>query len=134
MEHQHVLDNAPCTLDLEGVSTSATENPMCAVNQPEIFFGIPFDGSFTFSSLALVAPKQSTPLNPLLLSFASSGVLGVSGGIEILPGVAVKLGIVLPHRFPNTVPKQVRDNNINFCFPNNHSGFRCRRITIGSIR
>jgi hypothetical protein len=117
MEHQHVLDNAPCTLDLEGVSTSATENPMCAVNQPEIFFGIPFDGSFTFSSLALVAPKQSTPLNPLLLSFASSGVLGVSVGIEILPGVAVKLGIVLPHGFPIQFPSKLETIISTSAFP-----------------
>ena len=108
MERQKIIGSAPCTLHPEQFSASATEFPTCAVNQPGSFFGIPMDGMYTFSSLALIAPKQASRLNPLLIPFASPGVLGVSIGIEILPGAAVKLGLVLPQGFPTQFPSKFK--------------------------
>ena len=42
MEHQKIIDGAPCTLHPEQFSASATEFPTCAVNQPGSFLGFPW--------------------------------------------------------------------------------------------
>ena len=72
--------------------------PSCASTQPSDFSGI-VDGEFTFSNYALIAPKQASTSNPLLLSFSSPGLIGASFGLELRPGVAVKLELVLPEQF-----------------------------------
>ena len=79
--------------------TSPPVEPECAATQPTTFTGITVDGKYEFSNLALVAPTQAGLSNPFLLSFNSPGLIGVSFGLEIRPGVAVKLGLVLPPSF-----------------------------------
>ena len=88
-----------CLLDTSGSPAADPDTsaiPSCASTQPSDFSGITVDGEFTFSNYALIAPKQASTSNPLLLSFSSPGLIGASFGLELRPGVAVKLGLVLP--------------------------------------
>ena len=92
-----------CLLDTSGSPAADPDTsaiPSCASTQPSDFSGITVDGEFTFSNYALIAPKQASTSNPLLLSFSSPGLIGASFGLELRPGVAVKLGLVLPEQFP----------------------------------
>eukprot|EP00982_Pelagococcus_subviridis_P009061 30897-Pelagococcus_subviridis.AAC.23 len=92
--------------DLHKIGTSSSENEVieCAAIQPSAFRGSTSNGTYVFSQLALIAPAQAGPSDPLLLSFRSPGLLGVSFGLEIRPGLAVKLGLVLPPDFPFFFP------------------------------
>lgn len=82
-----------------GAAPVAPVQPECAVAQPSIFTGVTFAGAYTFTNLALVAPTQAIPSKPMLLTINSPGLIGVSFGLEIRPGVAVKLRLVLVPNF-----------------------------------
>lgn len=107
LEEQEIVATTPSTTPVIGGAVAATPpsppvKPECAATKPITFTGVTIDGKYEFSNLALVAPTQAGPSNPLLLSFNSPGLIGVSFGLEIRPGVAVKLGLVLPPSFPST--------------------------------
>ena len=106
MKHESIIGSAVCLLHPQDSSSQSsagsTYSPTCLPDQPDEFSGNPLDGLYSFTNLALLAPKQATALNPLLMAFNSPGIIGVSFGVEILPGVAVKLGLALPPKFSFT--------------------------------
>ena len=66
----------------------------CDANQPTELYCAVADDECHFSNLALLSPKQADAEDPLLLTFSSPGLISASFGLKILPGVAVKLGIL----------------------------------------
>lgn len=66
----------------------------CDANQPTELSCAIADDECHFSNLALLSPKQADAEDPLLLTFSSPGLISASFGLKILPGVAVKLGIL----------------------------------------
>ena len=101
---KEIVTSTPSSTPGTGALTPAptAAEPECAAMQPTTFTGITVNGVYTFSNLALVAPTQAGRSKPFLLSFNSPGLIGVSFGLEIRPGVAVKLGLVLPPSFSST--------------------------------
>ena len=84
----------------------------CKQPQPKIFAGgIPASGTYNFygrddessgyefSGYGLIRPHRASRHNPLLLSFNSPGLIGVSFGLEIKSGDPYQLGRVLPQSF-----------------------------------
>jgi hypothetical protein len=103
MNKESIIGSEICLLHLQDSSSpsydASKESPKCLLDQPDEVSGIPYNGLYSFTDLALLAPRQATTLYPLLMAFTSPGIIGVSFGIEILPGLAVKLGLALPPRF-----------------------------------
>lgn len=100
LKEPDVVSSTPSTTP--GAMPAAPESPECALTQPTTFTGITVNGEYHFSNLALVAPRQAGQSDPFLLSFSSPALIDVSFGLEIRPGVAVKLGLALPTDFPST--------------------------------
>lgn len=96
---------------------SSPADPDCAQTQPATFTGITVDGEHEFSNLALVAPTQADPSDPFMLSFHSPGLIGVDFGLEIRPGVAVKLGLVLSPNFPSNFTSGVSTDISTSAYP-----------------
>jgi hypothetical protein len=95
LEVQEAVDTPPPPAPGAAASLAPPAPPVayaCAATQPTAFTGVTSAGAYTFSNFALVAPSQAGQSSPFLLSFNSPGLIGVSFGLEIRPGVAVSLG------------------------------------------